>query len=186
MQSRSTLGVLIGLAIIGCGGSQSGSGSNSWVGHDDATGHDVNITQGPLPAGQTFTGVYRSAQIGDINVVQTGDSILGRYEYDRADCHVLGRLEGSASGNLFRFSWREDRRACGHIEPLSGRGYFLPCHGRHGRHEPATIVGQVGISRSITAADLDGVRSSQSAAEHQCGNQRRGEPERRGRQRLVG
>ena len=125
MKMRSAaLGLVVAMAV-GCGGGQQSNSSYSWVGLDEGTGTNVSLSQGAMPANHTFTGVYRSPQIGDIEIVQTGDSNVGRYEFDRGSCHVRGRLEGSASGNLFRFTWTEDHRECGRIEPVRGRGYFL-------------------------------------------------------------
>jgi hypothetical protein len=121
---RSAELVLIGALVAGCGGPQRAR-SYTWQGLDEATAQNVTVHQGPMPAGQTFTGVYRSPQIGDIEMVQTGDAIVGRYEYDRGSCHVTARIEGSVTGNLLRYSWREDHRPCGRIAPVVGRGFFL-------------------------------------------------------------
>jgi hypothetical protein len=117
--------VLIGLAVMAfsCSGTQ--SSGYQWNDVDEATGQRMNITQGPMPTGQTFTGVYRSPQIGDIEIVQTGDSVAGRYEYDRASCHVRATIEGTVQGNLLRFNWREDHRPCGRIQPVIGRAFFF-------------------------------------------------------------
>ncbi|MEI8255672.1 MAG: hypothetical protein WCJ30_08375, partial [Deltaproteobacteria bacterium] len=103
--------VLMALAVmaVSCGGQQAAA-SYVWNDLDEATGQRLNLTQGAMPAGQTFTGVYRSPQIGEIQIVQTGDAIVGQYEYDRGSCHVRARIEGTASGNLLRFNWREDHR----------------------------------------------------------------------------
>jgi hypothetical protein len=117
--------VLMALAVmaISCGGQQ--ASSYVWNDVDEASGVRMSLSQGAMPTGQTFTGVYRSPQIGDIEMVQTGDSIVGQYEYDRGSCHVRARIEGTVSGNLLRFNWREDHRPCGRIQPVIGRGYFL-------------------------------------------------------------
>ena len=69
---------------------------------DEIPERQMNVRQGPMPSGHSFSGVYRSPQIGDIDIVQTGDSVVGRYEYDRGSCHVVARLEGSANGNASR------------------------------------------------------------------------------------
>ena len=111
------------LTLTSCSGAA--QHNYTWTGLDEATGQNLNLPQGPMPSGQSFTGVYRSPQIGDIHLIQTGDSLIGRYEYDRGSCHVRARLEGSASGNLFRFTWRENHRECGRIEPVVGRGFFI-------------------------------------------------------------
>ncbi len=96
-----------------------------YAGNDTATMQDVDIRPGPMPDGEGFTGSYHSTQIGDVYLEQTGDSVVGTYEYDRASCHATGRIEGTAQGNLLRFHWTESQRACGRIAPMRGRGYFL-------------------------------------------------------------
>jgi hypothetical protein len=116
--------VMILTAALGCSGSQQPS-SYVWRGRDDATGQNVSHQQGQMPAGHDFTGVYRSPQIGDVQIVQTGQHIVGTYDYDRANCHVTARFEGSVTGNLAKFSWREDHRACGRLAPITGKGFFL-------------------------------------------------------------
>jgi hypothetical protein len=116
--------VVIGALLLGCGGPQRAR-SYEWAGLDEASGQNLRLQQGPMPANQTFTGVYRSPQIGDIELVQTGDAVVGRYEYDRGSCHVVARIEGNATGNLLRFTWREDHRPCGRIAPVVGRAFFL-------------------------------------------------------------
>jgi hypothetical protein len=121
MRSALGLGVLLVLAA-GCGG---GERNYSWTGLDEASGHQMNLQRGPMPAGQTFTGVYRSPQIGDIQIAQTGEAVVGVYEYDRGSCHVHARIEGTTQGNLLKFNWREDHRECGRIEPVVGHGFFL-------------------------------------------------------------
>lgn len=120
---RRTVLMAVAVMAVSCGGQQ--ASSYVWNDVDEASGQRVNVAQGAMPAGQSFTGVYRSPQIGDIEMVQTGDSIVGQYEYDRGSCHVRAHIEGNVSGNLMRFNWREDHRPCGRIQPVIGRAYFL-------------------------------------------------------------
>jgi hypothetical protein len=137
-----TLLAAFGLSATSCGaGSPS---SYSWHGFDEATGQTVTIPQGAMPSGQSFTGVYRSPQIGDINLSQTGDAVIGAYEYDRGDCHVRATLEGSTTGNLFRFHWSEDHRQCGRMALVTGRGYFLIATETTGETQRARLWGRWG------------------------------------------
>jgi hypothetical protein len=92
---------------------------------DTVTNQAVTVVPGPMPSGETFTGLFHSQEIGDVNLEQTGDTVIGCYEYDRAQCHVRGRIEGRVEGNLLRFAWTEDHRACGRLSVPPGRGYFL-------------------------------------------------------------
>ncbi len=124
--TRTTVTLLLALSAFGC--SSSGRIHTNYVYHSDndpVSGRAVNITQGPMPDGETFTGSYHSPQIGDLYLDQQGDTVIGQYEYDRAACHATGRIEGRVTGNLMRFSWTESQAACGRLQPLTGRGYFL-------------------------------------------------------------
>lgn len=123
MIRRSVL--VVGLAALAACGSRQGRVNYGYSGQDPVTQENVNVRPGPMPSGDTFTGLYHSQEIGDVSLHQTGDHVVGCYEYDRAACHVRGRLEGSVEGNLLRFSWTEDQRACGRLSVPPGRGYFL-------------------------------------------------------------
>lgn len=122
------LGVLAATALV-FGACASGGGAQRvnyrYAGNDPATMQQVDVRPGPMPDGEGFSGSFHSAQIGDVYLEQTGDSVIGTYEYDRASCHAVGRIEGTANGNLVRFRWTESQRSCGRIQPLMGRGYFL-------------------------------------------------------------
>jgi hypothetical protein len=119
------VGFFVGVvAVAAC----SGASSRSFDLQFNDTANDntpVRLHQGAMPQGFAWTGVYQSPQIGQIDLVENGDAIIGRYEYDRGSCHVVARIEGTRTGNLMRFRWTEDHRPCGRIEPVTGHGYFL-------------------------------------------------------------
>jgi hypothetical protein len=110
------------------------------------TGRQVNLSPGPMPSGETFSGFYRSQLMGDINMQQTGDAVVADYEYDRAQCHVLGHLEGTVQGNLLRFAWREDKRQCGFQTPVTGRGYMLYDVSQEGEVRRGHLYGHIGLN----------------------------------------
>lgn len=114
----------LSLAASGCA-SRPQAHAYVWNGLDEASGQNMRVEQGPMPENGSFTGVYRSPQIGDVEMVQTGNAVVGRYEYDRGSCHVTARFEGTAEGNLLRLRWTENHRPCGRIAPVVGRAYFL-------------------------------------------------------------
>ncbi len=125
MKARNTPRfVLLAGALAACGSAQSRAAYH-YAGHDQATMADVNISPGPMPEGESFTGTYHSQEIGEVNLEQTGNTVVGTYEYDRASCHARGHIEGEAEGNLMRFHWTEDQRQCGILSVPPGRGYFL-------------------------------------------------------------
>ncbi len=117
------LPLLLGTAA--CGASQANRTVYRYTGNDPATMTDVDIAPGVMPGNESFTGSYHSQQIGDLFLEQTGDHVVGEYADDRANCRATGHLEGSAQGNLLRFTWTESQAACGRLAPLRGRGFFL-------------------------------------------------------------
>ncbi len=84
-------------------------------------GGRANISPGTMPAGETFTGVWHSPQYGEMQLVQTGNSVVGEYVHDER----RGRIQGTATGDLLRFEWSESRElVSGRPNTTRGRGYF--------------------------------------------------------------
>lgn len=135
---------VLAVLAMGCRPQQAAQGFE-FSGPDLMTGRNVNVRQGPMPQGELFTGFYRSQLMGDISLQQTGDAVVGDYEYDRAQCHVLGHLEGTVEGNVLRFSWREDKRACGFQTPTTGRGFALYDVSEDNEVRRGHLYGQIGL-----------------------------------------
>ena len=75
----------------------------------------------PMPAGGNFSGVWFSPQYGEMHVLQTGSSAIGRYTKDERN----GRLQGSVEGDVMRFEWTEQRELIvGRPVTTKGHGYF--------------------------------------------------------------
>jgi hypothetical protein len=136
------------LAVLAAGCRQQTAQGFAFVGQDTMTGRQVNLQPGAMPSGEMFSGFYRSQLMGDINMQQTGDAVVADYEYDRAQCHVLGHLEGTVEGNLLRFSWREDKRACGFQTPILGRGFMLYEVSQEGEVRRGHLYGEIGLNDS--------------------------------------
>jgi len=120
--SLTLLALLSAVALIpACGG---GSGNRS---------------AGTMPQGGTFTGVWHSPQYGEMNMVQTGNAVVGEYHKDERS----GRIQGTANGNLMRFEWNEERELVGGLpQTTRGRGYFHYSIDDAGKH---TLLGEWGI-----------------------------------------
>jgi hypothetical protein len=118
----SVAALALGL-VAGCGG--------------DGVRH-ANVSAGPMPDGQTFTGVWHSPQYGEMQVIQTGAHIVGEYTRDER----TGRIQGTAQGDLLRFEWQEERELIrGRPTTTRGHGYFQFQIGGDG---DAYIVGEWG------------------------------------------
>ena len=83
----------------------------------------------PMPAGCSFTGVYDSPQYGELHLVQTGESVYGRYQREGR----WGQIDGELDGHVLRFEWTENDTAGRRL--ASGRGHFQylvdPANGDH-------------------------------------------------------
>lgn len=109
---RMALGAALAL-VAGCGGG------------------GVNIPEGPMPQGGSFTGVWHSPQYGEMHMVQTGSSVVGEYTKDER----RGRIQGTTQGNVMRFEWSEERElVAGRPITTRGRGYFRYAVGDDGDH----------------------------------------------------
>ena len=112
------------MLLAACSGSQART-NYRYAGNDPATMTAVDVSQGPMPANESYSGSFHSEQIGDVYLDQTGDLVVGQYIYNRASCRATGHIEGHVQGNLLHFTWTESQRACGRIGLLSGAGYML-------------------------------------------------------------
>jgi hypothetical protein len=84
-------------------------------------GGRVALTPGAMPEGGEFGGVWNSPQYGRMDMVQTGSTIVGEYTKNERS----GRLEGTAQGDLMRFTWTERRELVAGVPRVNrGRGYF--------------------------------------------------------------
>lgn len=128
MDTTRSLLLSLSLAAVGCAAAPPPPVRHAYVyttDHDPVSGQPVNIGQVDMPLGESFTGSYHSQQLGDVFLEQTGADVTGTYQYDRAACRTMGRLEGRTAGNLLRFTWTEDQSLCGRFQPISGHGYML-------------------------------------------------------------
>ena len=84
-------------------------------------GTEKVVTPGAMPQGGTFTGVWFSPQYGEMHMVQTGATVVGKYE----KAERTGRIQGHVTGDLMRFQWTEKREMiAGRPTETTGRGYF--------------------------------------------------------------
>jgi hypothetical protein len=104
MHDKFGIRLLVFILAAGCGGGS-------------ATGIKANA----MPAGGNFTGVYFSPQYGEMNVIQTGSSVVGDYRKDERS----GRINGTVEGDLLRFEWVEEKAMISNrTTETKGRGYF--------------------------------------------------------------
>ncbi|MET0341478.1 MAG: hypothetical protein ABW252_10795 [Polyangiales bacterium] len=74
-----------------------------------------------MPPGGSFTGVWFSPQYGEMHILQSGASAIGRYTKDER----LGKIQGGIEGDIMRFEWSERREMIvGRPVQTRGHGYF--------------------------------------------------------------
>lgn len=107
-------------------------------------GGGVNIPEGPMPEGGSFTGVWHSPQYGTMQMEQNGQQVVGTYEKDER----RGRIQGTVRGNVLRFEWSETREMVSGVPRTNrGRGYFRYSLGDDGDHY---IQGEWGVDNNET------------------------------------
>ncbi len=141
------LAVLLGYAVAGCGGG------------------GVNIPEGPMPSGGSYTGVWHSPQYGRMEMVQTGQQVVGSYVKDER----TGRIQGTVHGNVLRFEWSEQREmVAGRPITTRGRGYFRYEIGQDDDHY---IRGEWGVDNNETGGgEWNAVRDRRARPSQQAGS----------------
>jgi len=152
------LGLVVSLlvplsSVAACGGSQSQAAAIPKA--------------GDMPEGGEWTGVYFSPTYGNLHLVMSGGSISGKWRNAAGD--KWGEMHGEATGNLFRFEWKENR--IGMVGPsaqTTGRGYFQyvrppgdnvndELHGEWGLKDAQTGVSWSAIKQRNAKPDPDSV-----------------------------
>ncbi len=120
-KALASAGIVMVALLAGCGGG------------------GANVTPGPMPAGGTFTGVWHSPQYGEMNMIQTGNHVIGEYVKDERS----GRIQGTVDGDIMHFQWQESREmVSGSPSITRGHGYFRYQIGQDG---DAYVKGEWGI-----------------------------------------
>lgn len=97
------------------------------------------LKPGPMPADGDFTGVWHSAQYGEMHMLQEGSSVHGRYEADQR----TGKITGEVDGDLMRFEWKEQKAlVANRPNETVGHGYFRYIVKDNGEHR---IEGRWGL-----------------------------------------
>jgi hypothetical protein len=85
---------------------------------------NANVASGPMPEGEEWTGVYFHPVFGYLHMQETGTSVIGRWK--RTDHSYWGELSGTATGNVFHYTWKEHKIGMvGASATTHGRGYFV-------------------------------------------------------------
>lgn len=115
----------------------------------------ANIAQGPMPEGETWTGVYFHPVYGYLHLVEEGSNVVGKWK--RADQSKWGELSGTHTGNVLRFTWKEHTIGLvGAGGESQGKGYFVYKMPKDGKIPE--LDGQYGINNDETGSDWHNVK----------------------------
>src|SRR3954452_23552657 len=72
---------------------------------DSQDAKHAKIPNGPMPEGESWTGVYFHPVYGYLHMVEEGSNVVGRWK--RADQSKWGELSGTKNGNVMHYTWKE-------------------------------------------------------------------------------
>ena len=107
-----------------------------------------------MPEGETWAGVYYHPVFGNLHLVEQDTHIVGKWK--RTDQSHWGELDGTKSGNVIRFSWKEHKY--GSIGPSStadGKGYFVY---KVGASKIPEITGEYGLKNDEAGSSWNCVK----------------------------
>jgi hypothetical protein len=98
------------LLVVGCGD-----------GNEPKT---AKVASGPMPEGETWTGVYFHPVFGYLHMQEEGSNVVGRWK--RTDHSHWGELSGTTTGNVLHYTWKEHKIGMvGASATTKGKGYFV-------------------------------------------------------------
>ncbi len=115
----------------------------------------AQVKAGDMPEGESWNGVYFHPVYGYLHLVEDGTNVAGRWK--RADHSRWGELQGTKTGNLVRFTWKEHTIGLlGAGAESKGKGYFVYKLGK----EPglAELDGQFGLGDDEAGADWHNIK----------------------------
>jgi hypothetical protein len=137
--------VALALPLVGCG--------------DGKDAKHAKVVAGPMPEGETWTGVYFHPVYGYLHLVEEGTNIVGRWKTAHGD--KWGELSGTFKGNVFHYQWREHTIGLiGAAATKKGKGYFVYKLDKEGR---PTIEGQYGLDAEEVGSDWTSMKQPRLA-----------------------
>lgn len=104
---------LLSASAFGLAGCGDGNGAKS-----------ANVAAGPMPEGETWTGVYYHPVYGYLHMQEEGNNVVARWK--RTDHSYWGELSGTTTGNVLHFTWKEHKIGMvGASSTTHGKGYFV-------------------------------------------------------------
>jgi hypothetical protein len=109
----------------------------------------AQIKSGPMPEGETWTGVYFHPVYGYLHLMEEGPTVVGRWK--RADQSAWGELSGTKSGNVLHYTWKEHKIGMiGAASTSQGKGYWVY---KLDNEERPVLEGEFGLGDSEVGSD---------------------------------
>lgn len=106
----ATTVTLSALSFLGCG--------------EGGEAKSAKVASGPMPEGETWTGVYFHPVFGYLHMQEEGSNVVARWK--RTDHSHWGELSGTLSGNVLHYTWKEHKIGMvGASATTKGKGYFV-------------------------------------------------------------
>lgn len=128
--------------VAGCGG--------------DKEVKSAKVASGPMPEGETWTGVYFHPTYGYLHMQEEGSNVVGRWKW--ANQSKWGELSGTKVGNVLHYTWKEHTIGLvGAAATTHGKGYFQYKMDKENRPE---LDGQYGLNDDETGTDWHSVKQA--------------------------
>ena len=149
LRTLRTSTALVFIGTASCALSLAGCGDGKEV-------KSAKVASGPMPEGETWTGVYFHPVYGYLHMQEEGSNIVGRWK--RADQSKWGELSGTKVGNVLHYSWKEHTVGMvGASAITQGKGYFQY---KMDKEDRPVLDGQFGLNADETGSDWHNVKQS--------------------------
>lgn len=114
----------------------------------------AKVASGPMPEGETWTGVYFHPVYGYLHMQEEGTNVVARWK--RTDHSYWGELSGTTSGNVFHYTWKEHKIGMvGASATTKGKGYFVY---KVNKENIGELEGEFGLGDSETGSSWKNVK----------------------------
>jgi len=121
----------------------------------------AKVASGPMPEGETWTGVYFHPVFGYLHMQEEGANVVGRWK--RTDQSHWGELSGTHSGNVLHYTWKEHKIGMvGASATTKGKGYFVY---KVNKENIGELKGEFGLNDSEVGSSWNNVKQVRSAVD---------------------
>lgn len=121
---------------------------------DGGGAKSAKVASGPMPEGETWTGVYYHPVFGYLHMQEEGSNVVARWK--RTDHSYWGELSGTTTGNVLHFTWKEHKIGMvGASATTKGKGYFV--YGVN-KENIGELKGEYGLNDDETGSTWNNVK----------------------------